>query len=129
MTGPINFDGLKFQRETVEFRELRTRLQAAVRAIEPPPDLEPKVRLLLALAVAGFETRDHVSHVISNLPAREKTQIASAVSPVVKVLLVKDREWTRYRFVSAIPHTSGITGDSPVTHAPLLRKNTHHQVP
>ena len=52
MKNQINFDDLKYRREAEEFREIRARLQSAVRAIEVPDDLELRVRFNLAEAHA-----------------------------------------------------------------------------
>ena len=39
--------------------------------------------------MTGFETREHLVYVVSNMPARENSQVARAIAPVVKRMLVR----------------------------------------
>ena len=45
MTNEIKFDDLKYRREAEEFREVRARVQSAVRGIEVPGDLKKETAL------------------------------------------------------------------------------------
>jgi hypothetical protein len=47
MTNEIKFDDLKYRREAEEFQEIRARLQAAVRTVDVPDDLESRIRASL----------------------------------------------------------------------------------
>ena len=42
-----------------------------------------------SLQMTGFETRDHLVYVVSNMPSRENLQIASGIAPVVKKILTR----------------------------------------
>ena len=39
--------------------------------------------------MTGFETRDHLAYVVSNMDSRDNSRIASAIAPVVRQMLVR----------------------------------------